>query len=49
MPEGLMALKLAQDVKSLDDLQELLLKRLGQNSMETRRRYAQSIISKGYA
>ena len=45
MPEGLMALKLAQDVKSLDDLQELLLKRLGQNSMETRRRYAQSIIS----
>lgn len=45
MPEGLMALKLTQDVKSLDDLQELLLKRLGQNSMETRRRYAQSIIS----
>lgn len=43
IPEGLLALKLAHEAKSPDELQEILMKRLGQNSMETRRRYAQSI------
>ncbi|HZM06596.1 MAG TPA: hypothetical protein VFC44_26650 [Candidatus Saccharimonadales bacterium] len=43
--EGLMALKAAQEAKTTDELQELLLKRLGQNSMETRTRYARSVIS----
>jgi hypothetical protein len=43
LPEGLLALKLAQEVKSPEELQDLLVKRLGQNSIETRRRYAQSI------
>jgi len=42
--EGLMALKLAHEAKSQAELQDLLVQRLGQNSMETRRRYAQSIV-----
>ena len=42
--EGMLALKLALDAKSPEELQEILIKRLGQNSMETRRRYAQSIV-----
>ncbi|HOA61826.1 MAG: hypothetical protein KA191_12980 [Verrucomicrobia bacterium] len=42
--EGLLALKVAHEAKSLDELHEILMKRLGQNSMETRRRYAQSIV-----
>lgn len=43
--EGLMAVKLANEAKSEDDLEGLLVKRLGQNSIETRRRYAQSILN----
>lgn len=42
--EGLLAVKLAAGCKSLDELTELLLKNLGQNSIETRRRYVGSII-----
>jgi hypothetical protein len=45
IPEGLMAIKVAHEAKSTDELQELLMKRLGQNSMETRSRYARSIIN----
>jgi hypothetical protein len=41
--EGVLAIKLAHEAKSPEELQELLVRRLGQNSMETRRRYAQSI------
>lgn len=44
LAEGLMALKLAHEVKSPEELQDILVKRLGQNSMETRRRYAQSVV-----
>ena len=45
IPEGLMAIKAAHEAKSTDELQELLMKRLGQNSMETRSRYSRSIIN----
>ncbi len=41
--EGLLALRLSQEVHSTEELHETLVKRLGQNSMETRRRYAHSI------
>lgn len=44
IPEGLMALKLAHEATSPEQLQELLMTRLGQNSAETRRRYAQSVL-----
>jgi hypothetical protein len=44
LAEGLLALKLAHEAKTPDEIQEILIKRLGQNSMETRRRYAQSIV-----
>jgi DNA repair protein RadC len=44
LAEGLLALKAAQEAKSLEELHEVLMKRLGQNSMETRRRYSQSIV-----
>jgi len=44
LAEGLLALKLAHEVKSPEELQDILVKRLGQNSMETRRRYARSIV-----
>ena len=44
IPEGLLALKLAHEAKSPEELQAILAKRLGQNSVETRRRYAQSIV-----
>jgi hypothetical protein len=44
LAEGLLALKLAHQAKSPEELQEILVKRLGQDSMETRRRYAQSIL-----
>jgi hypothetical protein len=44
IPEGLLALKLAHEPKSPEELQDILVKWLGQNSMETRRRYAQSIV-----
>ena len=42
--EGLLALKIAHEATSPEQLQEILMKRLGQNSAETRRRYAQSIL-----
>lgn len=42
--EGLLAVKLFVDCQTLEQLQEALLKNLGQNSMETRRRYTQSIV-----
>src|SRR5437773_723508 len=42
--EGSLAVKLSVDCQSLEQLQEALLKKLGQNSLETRRRYAQSIL-----
>ena len=44
LAEGLLALNVAHEAKSLEELQDILVKRLGQNSMETRRRYAQSIV-----
>ena len=44
LTEGLLAVKLAGECQTLEQLQEELLKKLGQNSMETRRRYAQSIL-----
>src|SRR3989442_2425755 len=42
--EGRLAVKLSVGCQSLAQLNELLLKNLGQNSLQTRRRYAQSII-----
>lgn len=42
--EGVIAVKLSSEVNSLAEFQEVLCKHLGQNSMETRRRYAQSIL-----
>lgn len=42
--EGLLAVKLAREAKSQEELLNILVNRLGQNSMETRRRYSQSII-----
>jgi len=44
VPEGLLALRIAHEAKSPAQLQEILMKRLGQNSAETRRRYTQSIL-----
>lgn len=41
--EGLLAVKLSIGCRSLDELNELLIKNLSQNSLETRRRYVQSI------
>jgi len=42
--EGLEAAKLSANAASLDDLQRLLVAQFGQNSLETRTRYAQSVI-----
>jgi len=42
--EGLLAAKASVGVNTLLELQEALTKQLGQNSMETRVRYAQSIL-----
>lgn len=42
--EGMLALKIAFETKSLEGFQENLVRRLGQNSMETRRRYTRSIL-----
>lgn len=42
--EGLEAAKLSANATSLDDLQRLLVAQFGQNSLETRTRYAQSVI-----
>lgn len=44
IPEGMLAVKLAHEAKSEEEFSDILSKRLGQNSMETRRRYAQSIM-----
>jgi hypothetical protein len=41
--EGLAAVKLSARCHSLDELKELVIKNLHQNSLETRRRYVQSI------
>jgi len=41
--EGLMAVKLAVGCQTLDELNQVLIKNLSQNSQETRRRYVQSI------
>jgi hypothetical protein len=42
--EGMQAVKLAPECQTLEQLQEALIKTLSQNSEETRRRYAQSIV-----
>lgn len=42
--EGLLALKVAHEANNWEEFEDILKKRLGQNSMETRRRYAQSIM-----
>ena len=44
LAEGLLAVKLSVDCQSLEQLQEALVKKLGQNSLGTRRRYAQSLL-----
>ena len=44
IPEGLLALKLAQEAESLEELQEVLGAQLTQNSVKTRQRYARSIL-----
>jgi len=43
LAEGLLAVKLSDGCHSMDELNELLIKNLSQNSLETRRRYVQSI------
>lgn len=42
--EGLLAARLALEAKTLPELQAKLIGQLSQNSIETRRRYAQSVI-----
>jgi len=44
LPEGLAAVKLAVGLNKAEELQNKLEHELGQNSAETRRRYAQSIL-----
>ncbi len=44
LAEGLEAVKLSVECESLEQLHEVLIKKLGQNSMETRKRYSQSIL-----
>lgn len=44
IPEGLQAVKWSVECQSVEQLQQALLKNLGQNSLETRRRYSQSIL-----
>jgi len=44
LAEGLLAVKLSVDCQSLEQFQEALLKKLGQNSLGTRRRYAKSLL-----
>lgn len=44
LSEGLLAVKASVGVSTLPGLQDALAKQLGQNSMETRVRYAQSIL-----
>jgi hypothetical protein len=43
-PEGLLAARLSVGLDSLDDLQSQLVHHLKQNSVETRTRYAQSVL-----
>ncbi len=43
-PEGLLAARLSVGLDSLDDLQSQLVQHLNQNSLETRTRYARSIL-----
>jgi hypothetical protein len=43
LTEGLLAVKLSVECQTFEQLQAALLKNLGQNSLGTRRRYAQSI------
>ncbi len=43
LAEGSLAVKLSVDCQSLEQLQDVLLGKLGQNSVETRRRYVRSI------
>jgi hypothetical protein len=42
--EGLVAARLSVTATSLDELQQLLVAQFGQNSLETRTRYAQSVL-----
>src|SRR5262249_46582631 len=44
LPEGFEAVRLSAECQSLEELQQELLKKLGQNSLETRKRYSQSIL-----
>ena len=44
LPEGLHAVKWSVECQSVEQLQEVLSEKLGQNSLETRRRYSQSIL-----
>jgi hypothetical protein len=43
LPEGLVAVKSSVGCRSMDEFNQLLIKNLRQNSLETRRRYVQSI------
>jgi hypothetical protein len=42
--EGMQAVKWSIECQTVEQLQEVLLEKLGQNSLETRRRYSQSIL-----
>src|SRR5439155_6247150 len=44
LDEGLKAVKLSENCRSMDELKENLFAELGQNSQETRRRYSQSVL-----
>lgn len=44
LAEGLQAVKLSVECQFVEQLQQVLLNKLGQNSLETRRRYSQSIL-----
>ena len=44
LPEGFQAVRLSAECRSLEELQQELLKKLRQNSLETRKRYSQSIL-----
>jgi hypothetical protein len=43
LAEGMVAVKLSVGCESMEELNDLLIKNLSQNSLETRRRYAQSV------
>jgi hypothetical protein len=44
LAEGLAAVKLSVECESIEQLQQTLLSKLAQNSLETRKRYSQSIV-----